>query len=51
MEKDLTIKGGEFLLKKSESNSIFIPEEFDEEQKMISQTCDDFLHVVNSFMR
>lgn len=43
MEKDLTIKGGEFLLKKSESNSIFIPEEFDEEQKMISQTCDDFL--------
>ncbi|HAF29012.1 MAG TPA: acyl-CoA dehydrogenase [Bacteroidales bacterium] len=43
MEKVLTIKGGEFLLKKSEASSIFIPEEFDEEQKMIAQTCDDFL--------
>jgi len=43
MEKDLTIRGGEFLLKKSEASSIFIPEEFDEEQKMIAQTCDDFL--------
>ncbi|MCK5171694.1 MAG: acyl-CoA dehydrogenase family protein, partial [Bacteroidales bacterium] len=43
MEKDLTIKGGEFLLKKTEANDVFIPEEFDEEQQMISQTCDDFL--------
>jgi len=43
MEKDLTIKGGEFLLKKTEANTVFIPEEFDEEQQMISQTCDDFL--------
>ena len=43
MEKDLTIQGGEFLLKKTEANEIFIPEEFDEEQKMISQSCDDFL--------
>lgn len=43
MEKDLTIKGGEFLLKKTEANVVFIPEEFDEEQQMISQTCDDFL--------
>ncbi|MBU8891663.1 MAG: acyl-CoA dehydrogenase family protein [Bacteroidales bacterium] len=43
MEKDLTIKGGEFLLKKTEANDIFIPEEFDEEQQMIAQTCDDFL--------
>jgi alkylation response protein AidB-like acyl-CoA dehydrogenase len=43
MEKDLTIKGGEFLLKKTEANAVFIPEEFDEEQQMISQTCDDFL--------
>ncbi|NOQ25132.1 MAG: acyl-CoA dehydrogenase [Bacteroidales bacterium] len=43
MGKDLTIKGGEFLLKKTEANSIFIPEEFDEEQLMIAQTCDDFL--------
>ncbi len=43
MEKDLTIKGGEFLLKKTEANAVFIPEEFDEEQQMIAQTCDDFL--------
>jgi len=43
MEKELTIKGGEFLLKKTVANDIFIPEEFDEEQQMISQTCDDFL--------
>jgi len=43
MEKDLTIKGGEFLLKKTEANGIFIPEEFDEEQQMIAQSCDDFL--------
>ncbi|MFC2152628.1 acyl-CoA dehydrogenase family protein [Bacteroidota bacterium] len=43
MEKDLTIKGGEFLIKKTEANEIFIPEEFDEEQQMIAQSCDDFL--------
>ena len=43
MEKDLTIKGGEFLIKKTEANKIFIPEEFDEEQQMIAQSCDDFL--------
>jgi alkylation response protein AidB-like acyl-CoA dehydrogenase len=43
MEKDLTIRGGEFLLKKTDANTVFIPEEFDEEQQMISQTCDDFL--------
>jgi len=43
MEKDLTIKGGEFLLRTTEASKIFIPEEFDEEQKMIAQTCDDFL--------
>ncbi|MDA3952472.1 MAG: acyl-CoA dehydrogenase family protein [Bacteroidales bacterium] len=43
MEKDLTIKGGEFLLRKTKANEVFIPEEFDEEQLMIAQTCDDFL--------
>jgi alkylation response protein AidB-like acyl-CoA dehydrogenase len=43
MEKDLTIKGGEFLLKKTDAKDVFIPEEFDEEQKMIAQSCDDFL--------
>ncbi len=43
MEENLTIKGGEFLIKQTEANEIFIPEEFDEEQQMIAQTCDDFL--------
>lgn len=43
MEQKLKIKGGEFLLKQVDTNDIFIPEEFDEEQIMIAQTCDDFL--------
>ena len=43
MEKDLLIKGGEFLLKETKAENVFIPEEFDEEQQMIVQTCEDFL--------
>ena len=38
-----SIKGGEFLIKDIEASEIFIPEEFTEEQKMIAQTCLDFL--------
>ena len=38
-----SIKGGEFLIKDIEASEIFIPEEFTEEQKMIAQTCIDFL--------
>lgn len=38
-----TIKGGEFLIKETTYQDIFIPEEFDEEQQMIAQTCRDFL--------
>ena len=37
------IKGGEFLIKETEAKNIFIPEEWNEEQKMIAQTCQDFL--------
>jgi len=37
------IKGGEFLIRETDFNDIFIPEEFDEEQNMIAQTCKDFL--------
>lgn len=37
------VKGGEFLLKDPDIDNSFIPEEFDEEQKMIVQTCEDFL--------
>jgi alkylation response protein AidB-like acyl-CoA dehydrogenase len=37
------IKGGEFLIKKTDAQEIFIPEEWNEEQLMIAQTCNDFL--------
>ncbi|WEK18817.1 MAG: acyl-CoA dehydrogenase family protein [Candidatus Pedobacter colombiensis] len=38
-----TIKGGEFLITETTYQDVFIPEEFDEEQNMIAQTCRDFL--------
>lgn len=38
-----TIKGGEFLIRSTEASAVFIPEEWNEEQKMIAQTCRDFL--------
>jgi alkylation response protein AidB-like acyl-CoA dehydrogenase len=38
-----SIKGGEFLIKETLANQIFIPEEFNEEQRMIADTCRDFL--------
>lgn len=37
------IKGGEFLIRETFANEIFIPEEFNEEQRMIMQQCKDFL--------
>lgn len=37
------IKGGEFIIKETEAEDIFIPEEFDEESQMIKSTCEDFL--------
>ncbi len=37
------LKGGEFLIKETEAQSIFIPEQWNEEQKMIAQSCTDFL--------
>jgi len=43
MEKRKTLKSGEFLVNEVEAMNIFIPEEFNEEQKMIAQTCKDFL--------
>ncbi len=39
-----TIKGGEFLIKNADFKSIFIPEEWNEEQKMMADTCRDFLN-------
>ncbi|HNW99177.1 MAG TPA: acyl-CoA dehydrogenase family protein [Bacteroidales bacterium] len=43
MESKKVLKGGEFLLRESKAADVFIPEEFDEEQKMISGMCNDFL--------
>ncbi|HRJ36899.1 MAG TPA: acyl-CoA dehydrogenase family protein, partial [Flavobacteriales bacterium] len=34
---------GEFLIRETEAKDIFIPEEWNEEQRMIAQTCRDFL--------
>lgn len=36
-------KGGEFLIKETRAQDIFIPEEWTEEQLMIAQTCREFL--------
>lgn len=37
------MKSGEFLVKDIDAQDIFIPEEFNEEQRMIAQTCRDFM--------
>ncbi|MBK1439332.1 acyl-CoA dehydrogenase family protein [Parapedobacter sp. ISTM3] len=42
-KNETTIKGGEFIIKETPATDIFIPEDFDEEQIMIRQTCQDFL--------
>ncbi|HYK77757.1 MAG TPA: acyl-CoA dehydrogenase family protein [Daejeonella sp.] len=41
--KKHSIKGGEFIIRETACEDIFIPEEFDEEQLMIQKTCEDFL--------
>ncbi len=38
-----TIQGGEFLVRETSAQGIFIPEEFSEEQKMMAQACQDFI--------
>ena len=38
------LQGGEFLVRKTKPESIFIPEEWTEEQLMIGQMCDDFIN-------
>jgi alkylation response protein AidB-like acyl-CoA dehydrogenase len=37
------IKGGEFLIKDAKPNEIFIPEDFNEEQRMLASMCQEFL--------
>ncbi len=41
--KKEAIKGGEFLVKTTEAQDIFIPEEFSEEQRMMAQATQDFV--------
>jgi len=43
MENKRLITGGEFLVKETDTADVFIPEELDEEQRMIGETCMDFL--------
>jgi len=42
MDKNKVLKGGEFLIRETEAQDIFIPEEFNEEQRMMAQTCKEF---------
>jgi alkylation response protein AidB-like acyl-CoA dehydrogenase len=42
-ETKKAITGGEFLIRQTSSDEVFIPEEWNEEQRMISKTCKDFL--------
>ncbi len=43
MDTKAAIRGGEFLIKQVTVNQVFIPEEFDEEQLMIAESCNDFV--------
>jgi len=43
MESNTIITGGQFMVAETDPEKVFIPEEFDEEQKMIAQTCEDFM--------
>ncbi|MES2593265.1 MAG: acyl-CoA dehydrogenase family protein [Bacteroidota bacterium] len=42
-DKTNSLKGGEFLIKDTEANDVFIPEEWNEEQLMIAKSCQDFI--------
>ena len=42
MSDKKALKGGEFLIRETQATDIFIPEEFNEEQRMMAQTCRDF---------
>jgi len=44
MIKQEVLKGGEFLIRTSKPEDVFIPEELNEEQLMIKQTTQDFLN-------
>ena len=42
MDNKKVLKGGEFLIRETDAQDIFIPEEFNEEQRMMAQTCKEF---------
>ena len=48
----MSIKSGDFITKKTESSAVFVPEEWNEEEKMLKQMIHDFLdkelHVLES---
>ncbi len=48
MDNESILKGGEFLVKEVAPQSIFTVEEFDEEQIMIKETCDNFIETAVS---
>jgi len=39
-----TLKGAEWVVREVEAGSVFIPEEFNEEQRMVMDMCHEFLH-------
>jgi hypothetical protein len=41
MENKKVLRSGEFLVSEVEAKDVFIPEEFNDEQLMIAQTCKD----------
>jgi len=43
MQYNTTVRGGRFMVAETLPADVFIPEEFTEEQRMIAQTCQDFL--------
>ncbi len=42
MSEKQMLKGGEFLVKETLAQDVFIPEEFNEEQRMMAQSCREF---------
>jgi len=40
---DKPLKGGEFLIRETKAEDVFIPEDWGEEELMVAQTCRDFL--------
>src|ERR1700743_3259856 len=52
-ESTTALKGGEFLIRETLAENVFIPEQWDEEQLMIAETCTNFLaqHVTPNLNR